>query len=75
VLALELAVGLGEGRVALEQGRVDDPLLSMMVVVDRPLVAGVPAGQRPQAAGIGRLGGADQLGQPGLVGPSMAPPW
>jgi hypothetical protein len=40
----------------------------VVVVVDGGLVAGVPAGQRPQPAGVGRLGGAEQLGEPGGVG-------
>jgi hypothetical protein len=44
----------------------------VVVVVDGGLVAAIPVGQRPQAAGIGRPGGADQLGQPGGIGPHRA---
>jgi hypothetical protein len=59
VLAFQLAVGLGEGRVAFQQGGVDDRLLGVVVVVDGALVAGVPVGQCPQPGDVGRLGGTD----------------
>jgi hypothetical protein len=67
MLGLELAVGIGERGVPLEERRMDDGLFGGVVVVDRPLVPGVPGGQRRQPLGVGGpRRGDDGLGALGV---------